>query len=116
MSVSGSKTRNRQRPMKVYVSDEERQKIEAFAEDCKLSPTAYLRNLGLGCEPKSAFDRDVIHELAKLHAEQEQLRGLLKQWLAEKSGAGAPVESLLEQIESLQMAIVRLMMEAAKRL
>ena len=109
-------TRPRKNRIEVWCDDEEFAKIKGNAEGVKLSGSAFLRNLGQGYEPKSAFDRDVIHELAKLHAEQEQLRGLLKQWLAEKSGAGAPVESLLEQIESLQMAIAKLVMEEARRL
>jgi hypothetical protein len=114
--VLENKVRDRQKPLKVYVSAEERQKIEALAADCKLSPTAYLRNIGLGYQPKSSFDQKAIQQLAKLHTEQEQLRELLKLWSSEKSGTGARVRLLLKQIETLQEDISRLVLEEARRL
>jgi hypothetical protein len=117
--MSESQIRDRQKPFRVYVSSEERQRIEALAKDCKLAPSTYLRNVGLGNQPRSSFDRKAIQQLAKLHAEQGQLGELLKVWLSQKNGEGAPgksVRTLLEQIESLQMDIAKLVMEEARRL
>jgi hypothetical protein len=111
--------RDRQKPIKVYVSEEERREIEAKAEACQLAPSAYLRSVGIGYKPKSAFDREAIEVLAKLNADQGRLGGLLKLWLSESPGEGAPVKSvrgLLEQIEETQTAIVRVMMKESRRL
>jgi hypothetical protein len=111
--------RDRQKPLRVYVSPAERQRVEALARDCNLVPSAYLRSVGLGYQPRSSFDRKAVQQLAKLHADQGRLGGLLKLWLSEKRGEGAPVKSvrsLLEQIESLQMEIAKLVMEEARRL
>ena len=122
LGMVGSKVkdvRDRQKPIKVYVSDDERQRIEAKAEACQLVPSAYLRALGIGYKPKSAFDREAIEVLAKLNADQGRLGGLLKLWLSEKKGEGASVKSvraLLEQIEEAQTAIVRVMMQESRRL
>ncbi len=105
--------RDRRRPMKVVVSSEERQEIEQRAKAAGLSVSAYLRNLGIGFEPKSMFDQDAILELVKLHANQGRLGGLLKLWLSEKPGEGTSVKnvrSLLQQIESLQMQLTRIAM------
>lgn len=117
--MSELQIRDRQKPFKVYVSPAERQRIEAFAKDCKLAPSSYLRNAGLGNQPRSSFDRKAIQQLAKLHADQVRLGELLKLWLSEKNGEVVPVKSvssLLEQIESLQMVIAKLVMEEARRL
>jgi hypothetical protein len=111
--------RDRQKPLRVYVSEEERRQIEATAEACQQAPSAYLRSLGMGYKPKSAFDREAIEALAKLNADQGRLGGLLKLWLSEKPGEGASVKNvraLLEQIEETQTAIVRVMMQESRRL
>jgi hypothetical protein len=108
--------RPRKHRIEVWCDDEELEKIKANAQDTKLSNSAFLRKLGQGYEPKSAYDRDVIQQLAKLHAEQEGLRGVLKQWLSEKSSYGPPIKSLLGQIEGLQMTIAKLVTEEARRL
>jgi hypothetical protein len=109
-------TRPRKNRIEVWCDAVEFAKIKESAQRVKLSNSAFLRHLGQGYEPKSAFDRDVIQQLAKLHAEQELLRGVLKQWLSEKRGDGASAKLLLEQIEGLQIAIAKLVMEEARRL
>jgi hypothetical protein len=103
----------------VWCDDDEFDEIKTNAQAARLSNSEFLRNLGQGYEPKSAFDSDAIQQLAKLHADQGRLGGLLKLWLSEKNGEGAPgksVRSLLEQIESLQMDIAKLVIEGARRL
>jgi hypothetical protein len=101
-------TRDRQRPLKVWVSPEERHVINARAEASGLAVSAYLRTAGLGMEPKSLFDQDAILALVKLHADQGRLGGLLKLWLATRPGTGAStveVRALLKQIEQLQQQL-----------
>ena len=74
-----------------------------------------MRALVLGFVPRSAFDRDAISALIRLH----RLGGLLKLWLSECRGIGASavdVRSVLRQIESLQMELVRLIMAEKGRL
>ena len=98
-------TRDRLKPIKVYVTPGERAAIEANAKACDLTASAYLRRLGSGHEPKSTLDQQAVGDLVKVHAGQGRLGGLLKLWLTEKRGEGAPayeVRSLLRQIEALQ--------------
>lgn len=104
-------TRDRQRPLKVWVSPEERQVIEARAKASGLAVSAYLRTAGLGIEPKSVFDQDAILALVKAHADQGRLGGLLKWWLSSKPDEGAStteVRAVLKQIEQLQKQLTDL--------
>ena len=110
-------TRPRKNRIEVWCDDDEFQRIRANAHGTRLSNSEFLRNLGKGYEPKSAFDREAIRELAKLHADQGRLGGLLKLWLSEKKGDDAPVKnvrSVLQEIESLQMVIAKLVMDQAR--
>lgn len=117
--MTDTETRERQKPLRVYVSPKERQAILALARDCRLPPSTYLRRIGLGYQPKSSIDRESIRELVKVNADQGRLGGLLKLWLSERKGEGATVSnvrSVLEQIESLQFTIARLIAHEARRL
>lgn len=111
-------TRPRGKRIDVWVSEEEYQAIVSHAKRLRLSHSTYLRNLGLGYQPKSQFDQEAVREIVKLHADQGRLGGLLKLWLSERRGEGAAVKdvrSVLHQIESLQMQMARLMMKEATR-
>ncbi len=112
-------TRPRKNRIEVWCNNDEFSQIKANAQNTKLSISAFLRNLGNGYEPKNAFDSQNIDKLAKLHADQGRLGGLLKLWLSGKKGQGPPVHSvrsLLQQIENLQMIIAKLVMQEARRL
>ena len=107
-------TRPRGNRIDIWATDEEMQQITENAKVLRLSRSEYLRNLGLGYQPKTQFDQDAIRDLVKLHADQCRLGGLLKLWLSEKKGEGASVQdvrSILQQIESLQMQMARLVMK-----
>jgi len=107
-------TRPRGNRIDIWATDEEMQQITENAKVLRLSRSEYLRNLGLGYQPKTQFDQDAIRDLVKLHADQGRLGGLLKLWLSEKKGEGASVQdvrSILQQIESLQMQMARLVMK-----
>ena len=97
--------RERHRALRVVVSNAEQAEIARRATAASLSVSAYLRTLGLGYIPKSTLDQQAVGELVKVHANQGRLGGLLKLWLVEKPGQGAPaldVRRLLGQIEELQ--------------
>lgn len=100
--------KERKRPLKVYVSPNDRKMIEKLAKEARLSVSDYLRLLGLGHAPKNTFDQAAILQLVKLHADQGRLGGLLKLWLTSKSNEGASnteVRQLLYQVEACQKAI-----------
>ena len=100
-----NETRDRRCPLRVVVSASERPRIEERAQAAGLSVSAYLRTAGL-CRPiRSSFDHAAVMELAKINGDQVRLGGLLKLWLEDRPGIGAPeleVRLLLECISELQ--------------
>jgi hypothetical protein len=97
--------RDRQRPIKVYVTPVERAEIAERARATSLTASTYLRNVGLGHFPKSTLDARLVWDLAKINADQGRLGGLLKLWLAERPGDGAAafdVRHLLRDVEDAQ--------------
>ena len=97
--------RNRLWPMKVFVTDDERARIEEHAKGSGLSVSAYLRTAGLGHPIKSVLDHAAVVDLAKVNGDQGRLGGLLKLWLVDRPGRGVPeieVRRLLERIGELQ--------------
>jgi len=91
--------------MKVFVTDDERARIEEHAKGSGLSVSAYLRTAGLGHPIKSVLDHAAVVDLAKVNGDQGRLGGLLKLWLVDRPGRGAPeieVRRLLERIGELQ--------------
>ena len=52
--------------------------------------SVYLKTLGLGYEPKSLLDAERVGELLKACGDLGRLGGLLKLWLSERPGDGAP--------------------------
>lgn len=97
--------RNRLLPMKVFVTDDERSRIEDRAKAASLSVSAYLRSAGLGRPIRSTLDYEAAMELAKVNGDQGRLGGLLKLWLVDRPGRGVPeieVRRLLERIGELQ--------------
>jgi hypothetical protein len=101
-------SRDRNRPLKVFVSERERAEIETRAAATGLSVSAYLRNLGLGFQPHSTLDQEAILALLKVNADQGRLGGVFKLWL---SGHGAPsaeiaeIRKLLAAIEKCQLKL-----------
>jgi hypothetical protein len=96
-------------PFKVWVTPEEKARIERLAAASGLSASTYLRTLGLGHEPKSLLDAACVGDLLKACGDLGRLGGLLKLWLSERPGEGAPVEdvrALLHSIGELRDQIV----------
>jgi hypothetical protein len=97
--------RSRVLPMKVFVTDAERARIEQRAKAAGLSLSAYLRAAGLNQPIRSILDHDAVRELAKVNGDQGRLGGLLKLWLVERAGQGAPeieVRRVLDRIGEMQ--------------
>jgi len=97
--------RDRQHPLKLTVSDDERRMIEARAVAAGLSVASYLRAAALGRSVSAALDHAAVGELVKVAGDQGRLGGLLKLWLVERPGQGVPeieVRRLLNRIGALQ--------------
>ena len=96
---------DRNRHLKVVVSQRERAEIETRAAATGLSVSAYLRNLGLGFQPPSTLDQEAILALLKVNADQGSLGGLFKLWLSGQSAASTEdltIRKLLMDIEDCQ--------------
>jgi len=66
-------TRPRAKPIKVFVTDEEREQIRRRALDACLPMSSYLRAAGLNHKVHSRMDINTISELARIHAELGRL-------------------------------------------
>ena len=100
--------RDRQRPLKVTVTPAEKAIIEARAHEAGLSVASYLRASALGRQVRSALDRKAASELVKVAGDQGRLGGLLKLWLVDQPGKGAPeieVRRLLDRLGEMQTAL-----------
>lgn len=105
----GGSTVDRTRPLRVYVTDEDRETITRYAAIAGVTVSDYLRRMGRGQEPRSVFDHDAVRALAKVNGDLGRLGGLLKLWLADRPGVGVregEVQRLLEEIRSTA-ALVR---------
>ena len=109
-SADRDNTRPRgKRPFTVWVTPEERARIERLARATGLSASTYLRTLGLAHEPRSILDAERVGDLLKACGDLGRLGGLLKLWLVDRPGQGVPetdVRRLLNQIGELRDQIV----------
>ena len=84
--VAKRPTRDRELPLKVFVTAEERRQITTKAREAGLSVSAYLRAAGMGKTLRSSFDHAAVAELVKVAGDQGRLGGLLKLWLVDRPG------------------------------
>lgn len=101
-------TRPRGRPIKVWVTDDERAEIVRLAASANLSQSAYLRVAGMNHHVRSILDIEAVAELAKVNGDLGRVAGLLKLWLAEKRGVGADpkhVERTMDDFRRLQTQV-----------
>ena len=106
--IRGRETRDRERRIKVAVSDAEREEIERRAGAAGLPVSTYLRAAGLNHHVKSVLDYRVATELIGVAGNLGRLGGLLKLWLTERRGEGASVgdvNRLLRETRELQAQI-----------
>jgi hypothetical protein len=110
MRESSDKARRDAR-LKVSLSPAERAAIEERAVATGRSLSSLLRDLALGFEPKAILDQQAVLALVKVNADQGRLGGLLKLWLTDRPGEGAPtieIRHLLHEIEGAQAELRRL--------
>ena len=116
MAATSDQSRDRNRLLKVVVSERERAEIETRAAATALSVSAYLRNLGLGFQPHSILDQEALLALLKVNADQGRLGGLFKLWLSGQSAPSAEtkeIRKLLAAIEECQLKLKALIGQLA---
>ncbi len=114
-SPPAAATRKASTPIKVYVLPDELVAIQVAADAAGLSASNYLRNLGLGFEPRSMIDQRQVVELAKINADQARLGNLLKMWLAdderlhqyEPAQMRATIEHAMQRIQEFQAQLLQ---------
>ena len=103
--------RNRSVRVRVYVTDEELDAIDAKATAAGMSRSSYLRAAVSGHRVRSALDREALGVLSKVHGDQGRLGGLLRMYLKDPDAAGSIARALLDQIKSVQRDLA----EAARK-
>jgi len=80
-----------------------------LASQCDLGLSTYIRQVGLGYEPKSTVDSQAVAQLAHLHGDLGRVGGLLKMWLSDNSkshyGRSLNIPELIDKLLSLQQEI-----------
>ena len=105
---SAGGARDRINHLQVVVDANERAEIKRRAEAAGLSVSAYLRAAALNHRISSVLDHAAVGELVKVAGDQGRLGGLLKLWLVDRPGNGAPeieVRQLLERLGELQTTL-----------
>ncbi|MBJ2304314.1 MULTISPECIES: plasmid mobilization protein [Pseudomonas] len=105
-------TRRRGKPIEVWVTDEEKVAITEKADEAGMSRSGYLRALGLNTPIRSVVDLKAVSDLAKVNGDLGRVAGLLKPWLEEKRGQGAPamdVGALMREFRQCQGEVRALM-------
>lgn len=72
-------TRPRAKPIKVWVSEDERAEIVRLAASANLSLSAFLRTAGLNLPVRSVLDVHAVTELSKVNGELGRMAEALKQ-------------------------------------
>lgn len=92
-------------PVKVWVTDDEKSEVAERAVKAGLSMSAYLLTAGLNHETRSVLDLHAVKDLVQVNGDLGRVAGLLKLWLAEKRGEGAPtvdVNAMMSEFRELQ--------------
>ena len=101
----GKGPRDRINHMQVVVDATERAEIRQRAATAGLSVSAYLRTAALNHRVHSVLDHAAVGDLVKVAGDQGRLCGLLKLWLVDQPGRGAPeleVRRLLDRLGEMQ--------------
>jgi len=104
--------RRRGKPIEVWVTDEEKVAITEKADEAGMSRSGYLRALGINTPLRSVVDLKAVSDLAKVNGDLGRVAGLLKLWLEEKRGQGAPamdVDALMREFRRCQGEVRALM-------
>ena len=98
-------TRSRDKPIKVFVTEDERAEIGRKAASANLSLSAYLRTAGLNHPIRSILDVQAVIELAKVNGDLGRVAAMLKIWLEETREGGAhsrDIERMMKEFRELQ--------------
>lgn len=90
---------------KSYMTESERDRIAALADQCGLSVSEFIRRVALGQEVSSKVDKEAFINLLKVNADLGRLGGLLKLALTDgvnKIASHKEVRRILHQIEDRQ--------------
>ncbi len=93
--------RNRNRPIKCYVSGEDRAGIEQAADAAHMSLSGYLRTMGMNTPIEGSFDQPAVLGVV---ANAEPLNALgrdLRAWLDDGAASGVDPQALLAQISAV---------------
>lgn len=96
--------RPRAKPIKVWVTEEERSEIHRLAASANLSLSAYLRAAGLNQRVRSIIDIEAVGELAKVNGDLGRVAELLKQLPADSD-----LTQLIDDFRKLQTKILNIM-------
>lgn len=105
MSGKAPVARERNRPLRVVVSVDERRAIQENAKAAGLTVSAYLRAVGLGYEVRSVLDHQHVLEVIRARGDLGRVGGLLKLWLSERADEGAAAPDVRRVLERLEGAI-----------
>ncbi len=119
MTIKRATTRKGNTPINVWVTPEEKARIEQLAEQTGHSMSSLLRSLGMGHMPTSLLDHQSILELAKINGDQGRLGGLLKMWLSnderfagfEEAQMRRTIQVVLSRIEEAQQAMLQMLIK-----
>ena len=103
-----AKSVNRKQPLKVYVSDEEKEEIAERARLASMSVSNYLKAAGLQHSIRSVVDLQAVKELMKVNADMGRLGDLLKRTLADSEtdkAARGEIAAIVKSIGETQQML-----------
>ena len=103
--------KDRNRPIKVLVSEQERKELLARSRRAGIPVSTFLRSAGLGYRPKSKLDNEVAMELLQVNGDLGRLGGLLKLWL--KEGGGSYVSDICAVLQKIDSTMDEIRRKAA---
>lgn len=100
----GEQTRSMSRRIKVALTADERATLDRHAAAVGMPLAMFLRNVGLGSQPRCVLDDDTAVNLVRVASDQYGVAMVLKAWLASSPSPAAPppeVRALVQEIEAL---------------
>ncbi len=79
-----------------------------------MTPSGYLRRLGLAIPVESTVDAQAVRELVKINADQARLGNLINEWQAGRSDFKSEIE--LDQIRRQLLAVQKRLREKIEEL
>lgn len=93
--------------IKMYVTDDEQEKILRKAHETGLSASTFAKRVCLGQPVESRVDSKAVLDLLKVNADMGRLGGLLKMWLSEPDHHAGEARRLLSALEAAREELVR---------